>query len=279
MKRILLIGSGKRVKEHEKALNLIQGIETKNFSYHEFKENKKIQDVKKYHIILVCVRWDKNAEIVNLLNKINKDKIIIAEKPLLEKIEAQNRNNIMLAYDRRFYKNTKALKYEIDKSKKKLNVFCKFSDDVDEKVKRFNLTNKADYLHIYFVHIINYLIYLFGTIDKLIILSKDKDIISLLLLTKKAKIELSIFSGSRSYTRMSFFLDKKTFYLNSFEDLKIIHNNLRVSTYTKENRDINLKNMWVKILKNKENFQLTSLNEEYITNKLISRIKKIYEKN
>jgi hypothetical protein len=272
LKKILVIGKNERSAKHIYALKKIKGIFVEQIGYMDFKLNEELK--RGYDYFLVCVRWDKNYEVVSNLLQNNRGKIILSEKPMTGIIKNLNDNKLCLLYDRRHYDSVNFAKKYI-KYNQKNTVFVNFSDDIIEKRNRFKFLNEKDYLHIYFVHIIDFIIYIFGEIDSFKSISSSVYLDSYLLKAHNNHIVLNIFKGGAKFTDISILNHKSDLFLfQGFESLKFRLGSGKFKKLPLESRGKVLERMWVGILSGNSFVKYTSTREEKNINKVINFLKK-----
>jgi hypothetical protein len=272
LKKILIIGKNERSTKHICALKKIKGIFIEQVGYRNFKLNAELK--REYDYFLVCVRWDKNYEVVSNLLQNNRGKIILSEKPIIGIIKNLNNNKLFLLYDRRHYESVNFAKKYI-KYDQKNTVFVNFSDDIIEKRKRFKLPIEKDYLHIYFVHIIDFIIYIFGEIDSFTSISSSIYLDSYLLKANNNHIFLNIFKGNSKFTDISILNHKSDLFLfQGFESLKFRLGSGKFKKLPVESREKVLERMWASIFNGNSFIKYTSTSEEKNNNKVINFLKK-----
>ena len=272
LKKILVIGNNDRSTKHINAIKKISKIKINHISYREFIAKKELKE--DYDFFLVCAKWDKNYQVVNALVKKISGKIILSEKPLTKTVKFLNKNKLVLLYDRRHYKNINLVKKKIDQNKPN-TVFINFSDNFHEKRDRLNLNEVEDYLHIYFVHIMDTIIYLFGEIQHFTRIYNSAALNSYVLSINKTKIFINIFKQESKFTQISIVNDKMDMFLfENLETLRACNPNNKLGNFPIENREKVLEKMWSNVLNTRATEKFTTINEESINNKLINFFKK-----
>lgn len=272
LKRILVIGKNDRSTKHINAIKKISKIKINHISYREFIAKNELKE--DYDFFLVCAKWDKNYQVVNALVKKISGKTILSEKPLTKPVKFLNKNKLILLYDRRHYKNINLVKKKIDQNKPN-TVFINFSDDFHEKKDRLNLKEVEDYLHIYFVHVIDTIIYLFGEIQDFTRIYNSTTFNTYLLSIKKTKIFINIFKQEIKFTQISIVNDKMDMFLfENLETLRFCNSNNKLDNFPLENREKVLEKMWSNVINSITTEKFTTINEESINNKLINFFKR-----